>query len=80
MVFEAIGVPSEVRGWKILLELLARAPLASVAEVPFTFRSRKRGKTKMNPWVAAVWLAQLRDLRAMQRAARGVVAREAVLS
>jgi dolichol-phosphate mannosyltransferase len=78
--FEGIDVPRDVRGWKILLELLARAPDASVAEVPFTFRSRKRGKTKMNPWVAAVWLAQLRDLRAAQRATRRAIQAEVVPS
>ncbi len=41
----------ELRGesWKVLLEVLARAPGARVAEVPYVFRRRRRGESKLGP-------------------------------
>jgi dolichol-phosphate mannosyltransferase len=45
-VFEGMKVlkPS---GFKILLEVLARGKYSSVAEIPYTFRSRVKGKSKL---------------------------------
>jgi dolichol-phosphate mannosyltransferase len=39
-------VQLDPRGWKIGLEVLARAPWAQVAEVPYVFRDRAQGKSK----------------------------------
>ncbi len=35
-------------GFKVLLEVLARASYSSIAEVPYTFTSRRRGKSKLS--------------------------------
>lgn len=56
------------RGWKLLLDILALAPSLTWTEVPMTFRSRWRGKTKMSGAVVRAWLRQLRELRRMRRA------------
>lgn len=51
------------RGFKILLEILARGPRLRVAEVPFTFAARGEGKSKATAregWRYAVQLAGLR--------------------
>lgn len=54
-------------GWKLLLEILVHSAGVTVAEVPFTFRSRERGKTKMNWRVVAAWLRSLLQLRSEAR-------------
>ncbi|MCR8455797.1 MAG: polyprenol monophosphomannose synthase [Candidatus Korarchaeota archaeon] len=36
------------KGYKILLEILAKCKVDSVAEVPYTFKPRRRGKSKLN--------------------------------
>lgn len=61
--FEAVATDVKPRGWKILLEILAALPGARVAEVPFTFRARHAGESKLNHRVALTWLRQLRELR-----------------
>jgi dolichol-phosphate mannosyltransferase len=66
-VFEATRGDLAARGWKILLELLTRAPWARVAEVPYTFGPRRHGQTKMSGRVIAAWLAQLRALWLVHR-------------
>jgi dolichol-phosphate mannosyltransferase len=50
------------RGFKILLEILVRGKVASVAEVPFTFGSRLAGKSKASLKVAWEYLLLLRRL------------------
>lgn len=50
-------------GWKILLEFLAADSDLRVAEVPITFRPRRRGASKMNLAVLRAWLAALVRLR-----------------
>ena len=35
-------------GFKVLLEILARASYSSIAEVPYTFTSRRRGESKLS--------------------------------
>jgi len=36
------------KGFKILLEILAKGNYRKVAEIPYTFKERKRGKSKLN--------------------------------
>jgi dolichol-phosphate mannosyltransferase len=62
------GVRQDLRpqGWKILLEILGHAPRAKFAEVPFTFRPRTEGRSKMSWQVGRDWLSQLRRLRRQQ--------------
>jgi dolichol-phosphate mannosyltransferase len=72
-LYEGIKHQLKPQGWKILLEVLGNAPMAKFAEVPFTFRPRTEGETKMTWRVAKDWLAQLQRLRAL-RAARSVAA------
>jgi dolichol-phosphate mannosyltransferase len=50
------------RGFKILLEILVRGKVASVAEVPFTFGSRLAGKSKASLTVAWDYLLLLKRL------------------
>ena len=42
------GVKLNPTGFKILLEILAKGEHNSVVEVPYTFKSRERGKSKLN--------------------------------
>jgi dolichol-phosphate mannosyltransferase len=58
-VFEQAAPRIEARGWKLLLEILALSPTASVAEVPFTFRARLHGRTKMRWAVVGAWISDL---------------------
>ncbi len=52
------------RGFKILLEFLARSnPDAKVVEVGYVFRNRERGETKMSGGVIGQYLLALLDLR-----------------
>jgi dolichol-phosphate mannosyltransferase len=52
----------QTRGFKILLEILVRGKVASVAEVPFTFGSRLAGTSKASVKVAWEYLLLLRHL------------------
>ena len=51
----------ELRGesWKVLLEILVRAPGARVEEVPYVFQRRERGESKLGP---RAMLDYVRDL------------------
>ena len=61
-LYERISHRLQPQGWKVLLEIIGHAPDATFAEIPFTFRSRTHGKSKMNWRVAQAWLSQLRRL------------------
>jgi len=50
------------RGYKILLEILGRAPRLRVADIPFVFGERYGGSSKLNLVVALEGLVQLVDL------------------
>ena len=52
------------RGFKILLEIVARSPRLTVAEVPFTFQERLSGQSKASVREGALFLRQLLSLRA----------------
>jgi dolichol-phosphate mannosyltransferase len=54
-------------GFKICLELLIRSQPRLVIEVPYVFKARTAGESKMNLREAMGYLAQLRDLRAYRR-------------
>jgi dolichol-phosphate mannosyltransferase len=46
-------------GFKLLLEILVRARIGSVAEVPFAFGGRRAGRSKLNVRVAWEYVALL---------------------
>jgi dolichol-phosphate mannosyltransferase len=60
--YEAVRAQVNPRGFKILLELLARGPQPRVAEVGYQFRTRAHGETKLTGWVALAYLAAVADL------------------
>lgn len=47
-----LGIPFQESGFKLLLEILVRARISSVREVPFFFGRRLRGSSKANAMVA----------------------------
>ncbi len=53
------GLTFQTSGFKILLEILARADLRSVVEVPFNFGRRYAGASKAGPRVAVEYLQLL---------------------
>jgi dolichol-phosphate mannosyltransferase len=60
------GVEIHAGGFKILLELLMRSPVHTVAEVPYVFVDRTIGKSKMSTREAFGYFAQLRQLYAVK--------------
>ena len=64
------GVRISATGFKICLELLSRARIESVAEIPFVFADRAVGESKMSAREAFGYLRQLRDLYALRLAGR----------
>lgn len=63
----ARGVTISAGGFKICLELLIRSEPALVIEVPYVFKGRTAGESKMNWKEALGYLRQLRDLYAYRR-------------
>lgn len=47
-----VEIPFQPSGFKLLLEILVRAPISSVREIPFAFGQRFRGSSKANVRVA----------------------------
>ena len=66
----ARGVTISAGGFKICLELLIRSAPKLVVEVPYVFKGRTAGQSKMNLKEATGYLTQLRDLRAFKRSHR----------
>jgi dolichol-phosphate mannosyltransferase len=62
-VWRSVAPSVRPRGWKLLLEILATLDEARVAEVPFTFRARQAGDSKLGRHVITAWLHQLAGLR-----------------
>lgn len=60
------GIALQPVGYKILLEILVRAPLRRVTEVPYTFRARGRGTSKLTLRQQGEYLAHLLRLLAVQ--------------
>lgn len=65
------GVRVSAAGFKIGLELLCRARIESVAEIPFLFTDRAAGRSKMSMREGMGYLAQLRDLYGLRLKTRG---------
>jgi glycosyltransferase involved in cell wall biosynthesis len=63
----ARGVTISAGGFKICLELLIRSEPRLVIEVPYVFKGRTVGESKMNLKEAMGYLRQLRDLYAYRR-------------
>jgi hypothetical protein len=63
----ARGVTISAGGFKICLELLIRSEPRLVIEVPYVFKGRTAGESKMNLQEATGYLRQLRDLYAYRR-------------
>ena len=60
------GVRIEAGGFKILLELLLRSRVQTVAEVPYVFIDRTTGQSKMSLREAMGYFRQLRQLYALR--------------
>ncbi|MEM7340052.1 MAG: glycosyltransferase family 2 protein [Actinomycetota bacterium] len=65
--FEALRPTINPRGFKVMLELLARGPAPRLAEIGYTFRSRMRGETKLSSSVVVAFLVALLGLAAQRR-------------
>ena len=66
----ARGVTISAGGFKICLELLIRSEPRLVIEVPYVFKGRTVGESKMNLKEATGYLRQLRDLHAYRQSHR----------
>lgn len=62
-LYNRIAPQINPRGFKILLEILARSPGAPIAEVGYTFRPRQHGESKLTASIALAYLVALYDLR-----------------
>lgn len=60
------GLPLAAQGFKLLLEVLVRARLGRIAEVPFEFGVRQAGKSKGSIGVLGDYFALLWKLRRMR--------------
>lgn len=56
------GVELEPSGYKILLEVLAKAHYLKFVEVPYTFGPRRRGNSKLGAWQTVEYLIHLARL------------------
>lgn len=61
-VFEAVRERLRPRGYKILLEIACRADGIKMVELPFVFKDRKQGVSKLSPKIAAEYLWSLWEL------------------
>lgn len=61
--FRGVEAQLRPRGFKALLEILSKAPGAEVAEVPYTFRPRRAGTSKLGADVMLDYLLSLVELR-----------------
>ncbi len=75
----------EGRSWKVLLEILAKAPGARVSEVPYVFEQRRSGESKLGPRAMLDYvfdllrLGEYRALKFVTVGATGTVVNLAVL-
>ena len=61
--FHKVASRLRPRGFKVLMEILAREPEARVVEVPYTFSPRWTGRSKLGPEVMLDYLWSLVELR-----------------
>lgn len=71
-IFEKVRKSLDPKGYKILLEIIARAQIIDVIELPYIFTDRKWGVSKLSSSVAQQYLAMLWDLRSFSRPYRWV--------
>ncbi len=76
----ARGVTISAGGFKICLELLIRSDPRVVVEVPYVFKGRTAGESKMNLKEATGYLHQLKELHAYRRTHRLPRPRHVVVS
>lgn len=72
-VFDAIRGQVAPRGYKILLEIVSRAGPLGITELPYVFRNRRQGVSKVSLPVALAYLRSLWALRHAVRRRRPVV-------
>lgn len=63
-VFERARTRLRPRGYKILLEVVVKSSVSAekIVEIPFVFKDRRQGHSKLTPRVAFSYLAQAVDL------------------
>jgi dolichol-phosphate mannosyltransferase len=66
-VFEGVRERLQPRGYKILLEIVCRAGAVEVVELPYVFRDRQQGVSKVSLRVGWELLRSLWQLRAVRR-------------
>ena len=59
-------------GWKIMVEVLAMADYKTVCEIPYTFRQRTAGESKLDSKVTLEYIKQLFGLRKREKKNRQV--------
>jgi dolichol-phosphate mannosyltransferase len=65
--FRKICTQLDVQGFKILLEIVARLAPANLKEIPYTFRPRAAGESKLSSKVVLQYLGQLWRLSSVSR-------------
>jgi dolichol-phosphate mannosyltransferase len=66
-VFDGVRERLQPRGYKILLEIVCRAGAVEVVELPYVFRDRQQGVSKVSLRVGWELLRSLWQLRAVRR-------------
>lgn len=62
-LFEEIKASINPRGFKLLLEILYKSKNSNITHIPYNFKVRKFGKTKLTPAIGFEYLLALLDLR-----------------
>jgi len=62
-LFEEIKHSINPRGFKLLLEILYKSKNVNIAHIPYNFKVRKFGKTKLTPAIGFEYLLALLDLK-----------------
>ena len=67
------SLPLGTRGFKVLLDILATAPIGTVHEIPYTFTDRRYGMSKLGVSALGRYLTQLARLYVRRRSHEPVV-------
>jgi dolichol-phosphate mannosyltransferase len=65
--FQKVCAQLDVRGFKILLEIVARLAPSNLKEIPYTFRTRTAGESKLSSKVVLQYFSQLWKLSSVSR-------------
>ena len=68
-VYQAVRGKMHNRGYKILLEIVCCAGETRLAEIPYTFKDRRQGVSKLSVRVMAQFLKSLWELRGARKSA-----------